>query len=129
MGPKGDHGKREEGGEHRDDRRDQVDRPVGEGRRDPLLEEQLDAVRERDQHAVRTRTHGAHARLHVRDDLPLDPDQHHDGHQEHEEHDHHPRDQENPVEPVHQASPATGSSVAVVLKLPDSRRLARRPGW
>ena len=47
-----DHAEGEEAGEHGEDRRDRVHRTVDGGRCDALLEEQLDAVGQGDQHAT-----------------------------------------------------------------------------
>ncbi len=134
-----DDGERQEARHHREDRRQVVDAEIGVRGRDALLEEELEAVGERDQDAARAGAHGSHARLHVRDHLPLHPDVEHHGDQQREEDHDHAHDEEPPVHPVHQAdtssstgastSEATASSVTSAVKEPESNALAANPAW
>ena len=79
---------REERGEHREVRRQPEHGLVGAGRRRLLLEEQLDAVGERLEHAARPGLHRPDPVLHVGDDLAHEPDvEHHRDEQECEHHD------------------------------------------
>ena len=120
--------------DHRRERRDEIDGPVRRHRHDPFLEEQLHAVRERDEDARRAGAVGTDARLHVGHHLALDPDREHDRDEQSEEDHRHARDGEDPAQPVDlgkdHAGTAVGTSTAtVVLGDPESRVLVASPGW
>ena len=67
----GDHRHADDCGDEDDQRREQEDPLVGRGRNQVFLAEQLDAVRERLQQAVRTGPRRSHAVLHRREHLAL----------------------------------------------------------
>src|SRR6185369_10637743 len=137
-----DHRERQERREDRQYGCDRIDGPVGVRGRDAFLEEQLDAVRKRDQDAAWPGAHRSLPRLEVGDHLAFHPHVEQHGDQEREEHHGDPCDQQEPVEPVHQASTAagstvsdprsgasTGSTVAAIENDPMRIVLAANPGW
>ena len=126
--------------------RDRVDGAIRVGRRDAFLEEELDAVGERDQHAARAGAHRADPRLEVGDHLALHPDVEHHGDQQREEHDHDLHDAGSPSRPSpsgvtpHRSGHRLGELAALGDRAgstsparanicPDSNVFAASPGW
>ena len=75
--PKWNDGESNERRHHHDDRRGREHPLIGARRGDVFLEDQLDGIRDRLEHAVRSHAHRTQTHLHPRDDLALE--QHHVG--------------------------------------------------